>query len=416
VPLVSQRPQRVYVCIGAVQALAGTVVFSITNIYRYRVAGLDAFQLVVVGSAMEAAVFVFEIPTGVVADLFSRKWSVVIGHLGMGVAFLVEATFASFAGVLAAQVLWGLAYTFTSGATVAWVSMEMDDPDDRALSTLFLRTSSWSSAAALVGVPLAFGLAAIDLRIPLVLGGVISIGLGLGLIGAMSEHGFRRSDERTTWRSFATSTRSGLSLVRRSRVLVLVAIFIAVAGGSSEAYDRFVERHLLETIGVPSLVGRGPLFGLAVLFSLSSLLGIVIPRLVRRRRPNETRQRLTRWLVTMVLLQVVALVVFGLTGSFLVAAVAAIVIERSRSIRNSLFGSWIVPLTPKATRATALSTLAQFDAIGQVAVGPMFGVIGRIASVPAAIVTSAAVLAPGAPLIAHARRDGVEPEVRSKSG
>ena len=112
-------PDRLYVANAAVAAFVGTLAFTITSIYRFRTAGLDPFELVLVGTAMEASVFVFEVPTGVVADIYSRKLSIVIGHLGMGVAFLVEASWPSFAGVLVAQTLWGLAYTFTSGATVA---------------------------------------------------------------------------------------------------------------------------------------------------------------------------------------------------------------------------------------------------------------------------------------------------------
>ncbi len=73
-----RRPDDVYVRLSALAALAGTLAFTITNIYRFTVAGLTPFQLVVVGTAMEAAVFVSEIPTGVVADLYSRRWSVII--------------------------------------------------------------------------------------------------------------------------------------------------------------------------------------------------------------------------------------------------------------------------------------------------------------------------------------------------
>src|SRR5215207_7271888 len=126
-------PARLYVVIGSVEAFAGTLAFTITNIYRFRTAGLDPFQLVIVGTAMEAAVFLFEVPTGVVADMYSRKLTVVIGHLGMGAAFVLEASWPSFAGVLLAQSLWGFAYTFTSGAAVAWVTTEMGDPDRREL-------------------------------------------------------------------------------------------------------------------------------------------------------------------------------------------------------------------------------------------------------------------------------------------
>ena len=115
--------------LSAGAALAGSLAFTITNIYRFTVAGLTPFQLVVVGSAMEAAVFVSEIPTGVVADLYSRRWSIIIGHAGIGLAFVAEASLPSFGGILFAQILWGVAYTFTSGATEAWLAGEMGDED-----------------------------------------------------------------------------------------------------------------------------------------------------------------------------------------------------------------------------------------------------------------------------------------------
>ena len=70
------RPDRVYVSIAAVGAFVSTLAFTITPFYRFQVAGLDDLELVLAGTVMEAAVFCFEIPTGVVADLWSRKWSV----------------------------------------------------------------------------------------------------------------------------------------------------------------------------------------------------------------------------------------------------------------------------------------------------------------------------------------------------
>ena len=112
----------------AVMAAAGTIAFTVAPLYRLQTVGLDPFQLVVVGSAMEATVFVAEIPTGIVADAVSRRLSIIIGHAGMGLAFLVEAAWPTFAGVMAGQVLWGLAYTFTSGATTAWLTGELGEP------------------------------------------------------------------------------------------------------------------------------------------------------------------------------------------------------------------------------------------------------------------------------------------------
>jgi DHA3 family tetracycline resistance protein-like MFS transporter len=399
-----RRADHVYVQLSTVAAFAGTLAFSITNIYRFSVAGLTPFQLVFVGTAMEAAVFLAEIPTGVVADLFSRRRSVLIGHAGIGVAFLVEASFASFAGILVAQVLWGVMYTFTSGATEAWLAGEMGDPTEQEFGRVLFRASRWSTLAAVVAVPLSLLVGTRSLRVPIVAAGVVQLGLFVYLLVVMREDHFEPAGdaERTTWHRFVGTVRDGLGVVRRSRTLVLLAVVIAVAGGSSEAYDRFHERHLLTDVGVPSLSGHGPLVTLAVLFTASSLIGVVVAwwmeRHIDRRGPG-----VRRWLVWLILAQSVALVVFAVTGSFAVAAVALVVIERTRSVRGKLFASWIVPLTPKAQRATVLSAFEQCDAIGQVTVGPAMGVIGSVWSVPAAIVTSAAVLAPTAVVVTRAQ-------------
>ena len=103
--------------ISAGGAFIATVVFTITPLYRIESAGLNPLELVLVGTFMEAAVFVFEIPTGIVADVYSRRLSVIIGNIGMGVGFVMEGAYPHVGTIMAAQILWGITYTFTSGAT-----------------------------------------------------------------------------------------------------------------------------------------------------------------------------------------------------------------------------------------------------------------------------------------------------------
>ena len=59
-------------------------------VYHLEVVQLDAFQLVLVGTVLETSCFLFEIPTGVVADLYSRRRSVLIGMFLYGLGFLME--------------------------------------------------------------------------------------------------------------------------------------------------------------------------------------------------------------------------------------------------------------------------------------------------------------------------------------
>jgi MFS family permease len=300
------HPDRVFLALTATTAFVSTLVFTIAPVFRFRAAGLDDLQLVLVGSAMEAAVFLFEIPTGVVADRWSRKWSVILGHAGMGVGFLLEAGAASFTGVLTGQVVWGIAYTFTSGATVAWVSGELGDPERAVLTRLFLRASRLGSLGALVAVPLSFGLAVnVSLRAPLVLGGCISLALAAWLVRAMREEHFTPAPaaRRSTWRALVSTAAAGGRTIRTSHALVFLTIAIFLAGGASEAYDRYVDKHLL-SVSTPTWPGWSDLTWLAIVAWVSAGLGVVVPWWFERRHPHldETRQR--HWIIGLVLAQV----------------------------------------------------------------------------------------------------------------
>ena len=73
-----------------------------------------------------------------------------------------------------------------------------------------------------------------------------------------------------------------------------------------------------------------------------------------------------------------------------------------------------MPLTPKDRRATVLSTMEQADSISQVTIGPAMGVIGQVAGIPAALATSAALLAPSALAVRHAGANRCEGGPRAR--
>ncbi len=98
------------------------------------------------GTVLEATVFLFEIPTGLVADVKSRRLSIVVGYALIGLGFIVEGSFPVFAAVALAQVIWGIGYTFTSGATQAWVADEIGE--ERA-GDAYLRGSQAGQVGAL---------------------------------------------------------------------------------------------------------------------------------------------------------------------------------------------------------------------------------------------------------------------------
>ena len=107
-----------------------TMMMTSAIVYRIDLANLEPYQLILLGTALEIAVIFFEIPTGLVADKYSRKLSVVIGYFIIGLGFLVELLTIKFIWIFLAQIIWGFGYTFISGD--AWVSDETHNKDIEA--------------------------------------------------------------------------------------------------------------------------------------------------------------------------------------------------------------------------------------------------------------------------------------------
>ena len=121
------NPLLVYLALEGGASLLFAMIFNVNMIYQVTVAQLNPLQLVLVGTTLETTVFLFEIPTGIVADLYSRRISVIIGYFLIGAGFILEGSLPIFGTILLAQLLWGLGYTFTSGATQAWISDEIGE-------------------------------------------------------------------------------------------------------------------------------------------------------------------------------------------------------------------------------------------------------------------------------------------------
>jgi len=110
--LLKQNPTRIYLFIGGGRALFNALVFTINLVYQVETVGLNPLQMVLVGTVLEVTVVLFEVPTGAVADVYSRRLSVIIGLALVGCGFLLEGSIPMFWAVLGAQVLWGTGYTF----------------------------------------------------------------------------------------------------------------------------------------------------------------------------------------------------------------------------------------------------------------------------------------------------------------
>ena len=399
---------------AAFAGVVGEVTFAMSAIYRVQTVGLDVFQLVFLGTVLEASVFLFEIPTGVVADVYSRRLSVIIGFTVMGIGFMVEGLIPNYITVLLAQVIWGVGWTFISGAQSAWIT---DEVGVEKAGDLFLSGRQILMVGGLVGIGIAVPLARISLQLPYFVGGGLYLLLAILLILFMAETGFRPTpkEEREGWRDMLSTLRSGVQLIRARTALLWFALISLFVGLYSEGWDRLKEPLLLANDSFPGLFGLelGPIEWFAILNIANYLLVIGVSQVIRKRMDTANTLTLARGLQILYLGMVVSMVGFALAGQFWVSISFILLFDTLRSITSPLSNAFVNHYIDSKVRATVLSMTGQIDAFGQVSGGPVIGYVGRLFSMPVAILTAAGILFPTVPLFSMLLRSGKVPESES---
>jgi DHA3 family tetracycline resistance protein-like MFS transporter len=403
---------QVYLFVEIASSAFFSMMFVATSLYEVTVAGLTPLQLVLVGTTLEASVFIFEVPTGIVADVYSRRLSIIIGYLVMGMGFLVEGFFPSFWPILLAQVIWGLGYTFTSGATQAWIT---DEIGEEPANALFVRAMQVGLFASLIGMGLSVLIGSQNVAVPIRVGalGVMFISLALAFI--MPESGFDPTPrkDRNTWQHMWHTFRQGLNTVRSSpRLMAIVGVGLFF-GLYSEGFDRLWVKHLLDTFELPVLFGSTNVTFFAALDVVGTLLTIFVMRLVEKRVDTGSPLAIGRAMLFVTGFISVAMIGFALVPLLVLALVLYLVIDVLRTVRNPLTIAWINQKLDSRVRATVHSMIGQVDAVGQIAGGPSVGLVAKAFSVVAAIVSSGLILSPALFLIGRANRQSQSDETEA---
>jgi len=396
-------PFTVYLILQAGAALIFSLIFTVSQLYYVTIVRMNPLQLVLAGTILEATVFLFEVPTGVLADVKSRRLSVIIGYALIGVGFVVEGTLPHFWTIALAQVLWGFGYTFTSGATQAWIADELGE--ERA-GEAYLRGAQAARAGALVAIPISVALGSLALQIPIVLGGLAMILMALFLVLFMREEGFTPSppEERTSWGLMLKTVRDAQQLVRRQPILIVLLATGLFYGLYSEGFDRLWTPHLLDNFAGPWQEGPQPVVWFGLIRAVMLLVSLAATEVARRRVDTARALPLARTLLLNAALIILCLAGFALTRSFWVAVGLYWLIGALRNIADPLHTAWLnLSIDRPQVRATIFSVSGQADAVGQIAGGPVVGAIGN-ASIRAALVSSALLLSPVLPLYAAAIR------------
>jgi MFS transporter, DHA3 family, tetracycline resistance protein len=389
--------------------------FVVTAVYFVREVHMSPLQLVLTGTVMEVAVFLFEVPTGALADTYGRRLSLIVAFAVQGAAIVVVGAVPEFWPIAAAWFLWGIGATFESGAYEAWIVDEVGP--DRA-GRVFLRGARLRYAGALVGLTASVAIALWSLQAAVIAGGILTLLCALGCAVVMPETGFVRRSREERPRplgQLASTVRASAGFVRVQPLLLLIIAIAFFTGMSSEALDRLWEAHFIRDVGLPRVGSLDPivwfgLFGAAVL-----LVGLLGASYLIRRFDDASSTQLARGLLSMTVVLMVAEIVFALAGTLALALCALLLARLMRSLARPLTMTWLNrQIDDSSVRATVISIAGQSDAIGEAAGGPGLGGIGNAFGIRAALVAGALVLAPALALYGRAlRHGGREPELET---
>ena len=400
----ARRIQRVYLTLTLGNTLAASFIWGINTLFLLD-AGLSNLEAFAANAFFTAGMVLFEVPTGVVADVWGRRVSYLLGTLTLaGSTFLywllwvMSAPFWPWAIV---SMLLGLGFTFFSGAVEAWLVDALHYAQYEGTLEAVMGKGQMVGGAAMLGGS--------------VLGGVIAQATNLGVpflmrVGVlaamffvagrmMKDLGFTPEPSAHPLQDVKKLFHESVDYGLRNppvRWMMLAAPFASGVG----IYTFYaLQPYLLELWGNPKAYSVAGLAA-AIVAGAQILGGYLAPffrKLFRKR---------TSALILATFATAGVLAALGLTNSFWVALVLltfwAMIFAAEMPIRQAYLNDMI----PSRQRATVLSFDSLMGSSGGVVIQPVLGKVADVYSYSTSLVTGALIQLAAAPFLLRSRQEG----------
>jgi DHA3 family tetracycline resistance protein-like MFS transporter len=199
-------------------------------------------------------------------------------------------------------------------------------------------------------------------------------------------------------------------IVLRKRPALLTILGIGLFYGLySEGFDRLWTKHMVDGVGFPAIGNLQPVVWLGVMRAGGMLFSVAAVELIRRRIQTDQHQSMAWAMMSITFMLIVGLLIFALAPAFGIAVLAYWLIYVTRNMIEPLYTAWVNQRLDSRVRATVISMSGQVDALGQIAGGPLVGLIGSLFSVRAAISVTGFLLSPVLVLLARTKRMEIKP-------
>ncbi|MGH7510783.1 MAG: MFS transporter [Gemmatimonadales bacterium] len=398
-----RRVQRIYLLLTLLSTLAASLIWGINTLFLLD-AGLNNAEAFAANAFFTAGMVIFEVPTGVVADIRGRRTSYLLGAATLLVSTLLYLAMwraqAPLWGWAIASILLGLGFTFFSGATEAWLVDALAFTGfDQSLESVLAQGQVVGGAAMLTG-SVAGGVIAqfTDLGVPYIIRSVL---LGLTLAAAflwMKDLGFTPARGKAPLVEIKRVLRESIDSGWRNPPVRWLMLAAFCAGGVDIFAFYALQPYLLELYGDPGAFGIAGLAA-AIVAGTEMVAGLVVPH-VRR-----LFSRRTNALILTSLVGTGSLALLGWTSSFWVAIVLLAVWGLMFSIGMPIRQAYINGIIPSQQRATVLSFDSLMGSAGGVVAQPALGRVADVWGYSSAYLVSAGIQLTAVPFLALARRE-----------
>jgi MFS family permease len=404
----SRKVQRTYLTLLLFNTLAASLIWGINTLFLLD-AGLSNTEAFAANAFFTAGFVIFEVPTGVIADLRGRRVSYLLGALTLTISTLLYLYMwyvaASFWAWAISSMLLGLGFTFYSGAVEAWLVDALAHSGFKEKLESVLAKGEIVEGAAMLTGSVAGGLIAqtTNLGVPYILRAILLlITFALAFI-LMRDLGFKPARSKHLLKEvkiiLANSIRHGL----RNPPVRWIMLAAPFTGGVTIYAFYAMQPYLLELYGNEKAYGVAGLAA-AIVAAAQIAGGLLVPHIGRLFRSR------TSVLLTCEVLGTLVLAMVGFVPNFWVVIALLMLWGLMFAVVTPVRQAYLNALIPSEQRATVLSFDSLFGSTGGVIVQPILGKAADVWGYPVSYVFSGALQGLAIPFTWLARREKAAPD------
>lgn len=311
-------------------------------------------QISLISVVSTAVMLLLQIPTGVFADIFGRKTSIIIGSVIRTLGNLSIVFWPGPLSIIAGEICYGIGTSFVSGANLALLYDSLKEAG-REKEFLRIRTINQSiSQVALIGSTFLAGyLFYIWNLLPFL---VTAVAIFLtGVFSLFFYENVRVRDLQLEKKLYFEKTVNGIKEIFKNKEISLISVFYILVGGVTWSWQVFFNQIYATSLGF-SVTGKSWLFAIIRFVNV-----IVIIRLLHLEKYLSKKNIYLAYPLLMIIAAIPAIFPVKIIGTLLLFLLTFL--STSRYI---VLDQYVNEQYESKYRATALSTLNMFVSVAQI--------------------------------------------------